>query len=69
MLARAQEKPEVLDWARSREADVGAITAAELSALAKTYLGRDHASRVTILPAEKMSTVEKAAADGKPVQK
>jgi zinc protease len=69
VLARAQEKPEVLDWARSREADVGAITAAELSALAKTYLGRDHASRVTILPAEKMSTVEKAAADGKPVQK
>jgi len=51
VLARAQEKPEVLDWSRTRVADIEAITAAELSALAKTYLGRDHASRVIVLPA------------------
>jgi len=53
VLARAQEKPEVLDWARTRLPDLEAITAAELSALAKTYLGKDRASRVTILPAAK----------------
>ena len=50
VLARAQEKPEVLDWARTRMADLEASTAAELSALAKSYLGQEHASRVTILP-------------------
>ncbi|MBI5771747.1 MAG: insulinase family protein [Verrucomicrobia bacterium] len=53
VLARAQEKPEVLDWSRTRLADVNSITAAELSALAKKYLGRPHASKVVILPKEK----------------
>jgi zinc protease len=53
VLARAQEKPEVLDWSRTRMADVQSITAAELSALAKKYLGRDRASHVVILPAAK----------------
>ena len=51
VLARAQEKPEVLDWARTRLPDIQAITAAELSSLAKTYLGRERASRATISPA------------------
>ena len=51
VLARAQEKPEVLDWSRTRLADFEAITTADLTALAKTYLGRDRASRVIILPA------------------
>ena len=50
VLTRAQEKPEVLDWARSRTADIEAITAAELSELARRYLGRDRVSRVTVLP-------------------
>ncbi|MFM9090480.1 MAG: insulinase family protein, partial [Verrucomicrobiota bacterium] len=50
VLARAQEKPEVLDWARSRTADLEAVTAAELSALAREYLGRGRVSRVTVLP-------------------
>lgn len=50
VLARAQEKPEVLDWARSRTADLEAVTAAELSALAREYLGRERVSRVTVLP-------------------
>ena len=51
VLARAQEKPEVLDWARTRLTDIEAISAAELSALAKSYLGSARASRVTIAPA------------------
>jgi zinc protease len=50
VLARAQEKPEVVGWARTRLPDLEAMTAAELSALAKQYLGRDRASRVTVLP-------------------
>ena len=53
VLARAQEMPEVLDWCRTRYVDNESITAAELSALAKTYLGRDRASRVIIVPATK----------------
>ena len=50
VLSRAQEKPEVLDWCRNRYADNEAITAAELSALAKSYLSADRASRVIIIP-------------------
>ncbi len=53
VLARAQEKPELLEWSRNRYADTEAITAAELSTLAKTYLGRDRASRVIVTPAAK----------------
>jgi zinc protease len=50
VLARAQEKPEWLDWARTRLADFQGITAAEISAFAAKYLGREHASRATIVP-------------------
>jgi zinc protease len=53
VLARAQEKSEVLDWCRSRYADNEAITAAELGELAKAYLAADRASRVTVVPREK----------------
>ena len=59
VLARAQKKPEVLDWARTRLADVKAITTAELSALAKEYFGRARAARATVLP-----TVEKKGKSG-----
>ena len=55
VLARAQEKPERLDWARTKLSDVESITPAEISALAAKYLGREHASRATILPATKKS--------------
>ncbi|MFL6531422.1 MAG: M16 family metallopeptidase [Chthoniobacterales bacterium] len=55
VLSRAQEKPEVLDWARSRIADVESITTNEISALAKNYLGRERLSRATILPATKVA--------------
>jgi zinc protease len=50
VLARAQEQPERLDWARTRIADIESVTTEELSALARSYLGRDRASRATILP-------------------
>ncbi|MEY4938423.1 MAG: hypothetical protein RIQ93_158 [Verrucomicrobiota bacterium] len=51
VLARAQERPEMLDWSRSRYADMEAISKADLDALAKTYLRSDRASRVMVLPA------------------
>ena len=56
--ARAQEKPEVLAG-RTRLVDVKAITTAELSALAKEYLGHARASHATVLP-----TVEKKGKSG-----
>ena len=52
VLARAQEKPQVLEWARTRLPDVQSITAAELSELARQYLDRDRVSRATMLPDE-----------------
>jgi zinc protease len=53
VLVHAQEKPEALDWARTRLSDISAITTAELSALAKKYLPRDRVSRATISPETK----------------
>jgi len=50
VLQRAQEKPEVLDWARSRRTDFTAIDKADLDALAKQYLPPDRASRVIVHP-------------------
>jgi zinc protease len=50
VLSRAQERPEMLDWCRSRYADNEAITAAELTALAKEYLSAARASRVIVIP-------------------
>jgi zinc protease len=64
VLSRAQERPEVLDWCRSRYADNEAITTAELSALAKTYLPTSRASRVTVVPAGKAGTVAPATNTG-----
>ena len=49
-LARAQEKPVMIDRARTGFADVEAITTAELGALAKEYLSRTRVSRATVLP-------------------
>jgi zinc protease len=53
VLARAQERPEMLDWCRTRYADNEAITVAEINALAKQYLGAGHASHIAVLPADK----------------
>ncbi len=59
VVSRAQEKPEVLDWCRSRYADNESITAAELSALAKEYLPATRSSRVIVIPAAKPAAAEK----------
>jgi zinc protease len=50
VLARAQEKPETLDWNRTRLSDIESITTADLNALASEYLGRARVSRATVLP-------------------
>ena len=55
VLIRAQERPEWLDWARTRVSDIEAITRSEISELAAKYLGRDRASRAIILPRGKAS--------------
>jgi zinc protease len=50
VIGRAQEKPEVLEWARSRHLDYRAISKADIDALAKAYLAPELASRVIIHP-------------------
>jgi zinc protease len=50
VLSEGQARPEVLDWTRTRLTGIAAITAPEVSAFAKKYLGRDRVSRVTIAP-------------------
>jgi zinc protease len=52
ILDRAQEKPQVLDHARTRAADFAAITKAEIDALAARYLDNARAARFIITPAE-----------------
>ena len=50
VLSRAQERPQQLDWCRSRYADIESITTADLDALAKQYLPATRASRVIVIP-------------------
>ena len=50
VLARAQERPYVLDWCRTRYSEYDAITTAELDALARQYLPPARASRVIVVP-------------------
>lgn len=53
VLAAAQEQPQRLDWARTRLSETEAITAAELSALAKQYLDPTKVSEFISLPTPK----------------
>ncbi len=53
VLASCQEFPQRLDWCRSRFSDFESITLADLNALAKTYLGPDHAFRAIVKPEAK----------------
>lgn len=53
VLAKAQEKPEVLAWCRSRYADNESITHEELSLLARKYLVSGRASSVAVKPVAK----------------
>ena len=64
VIDKAQEKPQVLDWARTRIADTESITKEELSELAKKYLGRDRVSRATILPGANEPKIPMARPDG-----
>ena len=53
VLSGAQEQPERLDWARTRQSDTESITAAELSALAKQFLDPAKASEFLSVPEPK----------------
>ncbi len=53
VLSSAQEQPQRLDWARTRESDIESITAAELTALAKQYLDPAKVHEFISLPAPK----------------
>jgi len=50
VLLRAQEKPEVLEWSRTRESDFAGATKADLDALAARYLDPARASAFTVVP-------------------
>lgn len=53
VLSAAQEQPERLEWSRTRLSETEAITAAELSALAKQYLDPAKVSEFISLPTPK----------------
>jgi zinc protease len=53
VLHKVQEKPEVLDWARSRQADFESISKADVDALAREYLGAGRIFQATVLPETK----------------
>lgn len=61
VLGRAQEKPEVLDYARSLSPDYAAIAKPELDALAAEYFDNARAARFIIRPAQSMAPVARAA--------
>jgi zinc protease len=54
VLAAAQEFPQRLEWCRSRYSDIEGITAGELSALARQYLGPARATEFIVLPEVKI---------------
>jgi len=52
VLGASQEKPHVLDWARTRDSDYAAVTVEELNALAKEFLKKDNALLYELVPKE-----------------
>lgn len=50
VMSQSQEQPYRLDWARERDADYASVTLEEINALAKKYLRKENAARVTIVP-------------------
>jgi zinc protease len=62
VLSRAQERPEVLDWARSRREDFQKITMSDVDLLAAAYLDPSRASRVVVHPADGSSAKAPAGA-------
>jgi zinc protease len=59
VLSRCQEFPQRLDWARTRQTDIAAITQADLDALAKTYLVPGRVFQVISTPANGASDGDK----------
>jgi zinc protease len=53
---KAQEKPEVLAWSRTRTADFEAITKADIDALARQYLVPERTFQVIVLPEARPAT-------------
>ncbi len=64
VLARAQARPEVLDWCRSREADFASISVKDINALAKAYFPPERISHAVILP----TATTPAGTQAKPTQ-
>jgi zinc protease len=56
VLSRAQEKPVVMEWSRTRYTDFESITKAEVDALARQLLAPGRAFRVTVLPRDLPAT-------------
>lgn len=50
VLAKAQEKPVVLDWCRNRLADTESIRVEEIAELAKRYLPASRATKIAVYP-------------------
>jgi hypothetical protein len=50
VVAQAQTRPYMLDWARGREADYKAISLTDINTLAKQYLSSDRSLSVKIAP-------------------
>ena len=67
VLAKAQEKPEVLDWCRTRMADNESIGVAELNAYAQRYFAPGRMSRFFSLPV--VATPAPAAAGDAPASR
>lgn len=61
VLVRAQERPEVIGWARDREADVSGITKADLDRLAREYLSPSRISRAVVVPATSVPSAAEGA--------
>jgi zinc protease len=59
VLSRCQEFPQRLDWARTRQTDIAAITQDDLNALAKTYLLPGRVFQVISTPAAAPSDGDK----------
>ncbi len=50
VMLQSQKRPQVLDWARQRDADYSSISLEEINALAKKYLTPSNAHQLTLMP-------------------
>lgn len=64
VVGRAQERPQGLDWARDREADVTGITKEEIDRFARAYLDPARLSHAIIVPAASAAPAASATSPG-----